>query len=467
MYKTNIDDYIEELRKIKKKNLSERDFYEKVLSVIAKMEQVSLTPESAEKLKQTLLEIGCVDFKTWKEEKQRKGIIVEDEIIGEGMAKGSIATAVSFIGQLLGDYDMASFGLPYMLDGGEEYGWVQSWLKNSKTIRDDRTRIPYYMAAKEALMNWNGLSEEEAVKKINTESFDEIEAQVYAQSSMEAAMEGIAKYIGIPKNRFEEKLLFDDLADLIYEGRFNTPLRNSIKNVVRRNSEANGKGKDDYNDLIMSTLFEVHDAWVRNNSKKFNSRDKKYQHMPSELIGWKEVKADLLFVKPIFEAMGIEVNEEELEKVYNARVKEFFLKNNIRNKEDLAKLISKGKEFYPPLEGYGETLKSIENPEFVRDVIIPSIEEKGIGSIEMKRKEIVESIKENPSVIDVSRLTTEEIKEVEENIGEEIETIATTADDEKRTIVGRILTLAARRDAIKEEISRKKRKENNTHNNNE
>ena len=65
--------------------------------------------------------------------------------------------------------------------------------------------------------------------------------------------------------------------------------------------------------LIMDTLFHVHDGWVKDNVKKFNAREKKHQHMPSELIGWNEAKADLLFVRPIFEAAGIEVNEEELE----------------------------------------------------------------------------------------------------------------------------------------------------------
>ncbi len=463
MYKINIKEYLEELKKIKKENLSEREFYEKVLTVISKMEDVYLTEESAEELKQTLLEIGCVDYTTWKAEKEKEGTILDNEVMGEGIRKGSISAAVSFINQLLGDYDQASFGLSFMLDGGEKHGWVQSWLRNSKNIRDDKKRIPYYMAAKEALMKWNNLSEEEAIRKITTESFEEIESQVYARGSMEAAMEGIAKYIGIPENEEDKKVLFDDLASFVYDGKLSPALEKSIKSAVRRSSVANGKEKDDYNDLIMSTLFNVHDTWVRDNSKKYNLRDKKYQHMPSELIGWEEVKADLLFVKPIFEAMGIEVNEEELEKVYNERVKEFFLKHNIRNREDLAKLIAKGPEFYPTLEGYGEILNGIKDLRVVNFIIIPSIEEKGIGNIEEKRKEIVESIIENPNSADLARLTEEEIKEVESSIGEEIETAVSEADDKKETIVGRIISLAARRDAIKKEIERRS-KGNNTHN---
>ena len=52
---------------------------------------------------------------------------------------------------------------------------------------------------------------------------------------------------------------------------------------------------------------------------------------------------------------------------------------------------------------------------------------------------------------------------MESSIGEEIETAVSEADDKKETIVGRIISLAARRDAIKKEIERRS-KGNNTHN---
>ena len=44
---------------------------------------------------------------------------------------------------------------------------------------------PYQNVAKAALINWNGLSEEEAISKINNESISELESQVYAISSMQ------------------------------------------------------------------------------------------------------------------------------------------------------------------------------------------------------------------------------------------------------------------------------------------
>ena len=43
---------------------------------------------------------------------------------------------------------------------------------------------PYQNVAKAVLINWNGLSEEEANTKIQTESVQELENQVYAMGSM-------------------------------------------------------------------------------------------------------------------------------------------------------------------------------------------------------------------------------------------------------------------------------------------
>ena len=51
---------------------------------------------------------------------------------------------------------------------------------------------PYQNIAKAALMNWNGLTEEEAQKRIESESVRELESQVYALSSVTHAVSGIA-----------------------------------------------------------------------------------------------------------------------------------------------------------------------------------------------------------------------------------------------------------------------------------
>lgn len=52
---------------------------------------------------------------------------------------------------------------------------------------------PYQNIAKEALINWTGLSAEEAEKKVTEESVSELEGQVYAMDSVKYAIAGITK----------------------------------------------------------------------------------------------------------------------------------------------------------------------------------------------------------------------------------------------------------------------------------
>ena len=136
-----MDKCIEILRSIKKDELDERTFYEQVLSALTVWEDYSLNPHDASKLKGVLEEIGCVRYDVWKKEKEEKGESVEDLTIGEGMEHADIGTAVSFVSQLLGSYKTASYGLSKMLDGGEKYGWVQTWLRNSAELRENEPEI--------------------------------------------------------------------------------------------------------------------------------------------------------------------------------------------------------------------------------------------------------------------------------------------------------------------------------------
>ena len=465
--KQGIDSYLTSLKGIKAEKLDEREFYEQVLGVISEMEDVSLTHQTFEQLKTALEDIGCMKYDDWKAQKDERGETVVEGNIGEGLKRGDISTAVSFVSQLLGDYNNASFSLPYMLDGGPEYGWVQQWLKKSQEISQVKQNIPYYQVAKQALMNWNGLSEEEAKKIVSTQTFDEIESQVYAKGSMDYAVEGIKASLELSDKDADELSVF------IYEGGQSKVIDNWKKMIELQDSSLGMEGaynakhnKEMFNNLIMDTLFHVHDGWVQDNVKKFNAREKKHQHMPSELIGWKEAKADLLFVRPIFEAAGIEVNEEELEQVYNGRVKEFFLDHGIQTARNLSDSITQGEEFYPALKGYGDILVTINDPEYVDERIIPTIERQGIGNIEGIRRNIVSQIISNPVPEDVARLSDEEKALVEQSLGQEVSTLTAQRDElhQKNSIVQRIMALANRRRTIKKEISmEEQRKSENLH----
>lgn len=261
----------------------------------------------------------------------------------------------------------------------------------------DEKYTPYRKVAKEALMSWNGLSEEEASDKVRYEDFDELEGQVYAKDSMQYAIDGIIKY---SKKEGISEIDFNDKDNIEILNRSKERLEKYIfgddrfsYSQVLNGEEINLRREmfflKDINpeELALTCLESIHDGWVKDNQKKFMAREKKHQHMPLELIGWKEAKSDLLFLRPILEATGIEVDEQKLEKAYNDKVKRFFRDRKITSKEDLIKQISNGAEFYPALEGQEDIISALSDNEFVRENVISQVEEKGIGDIDRLTKE--------------------------------------------------------------------------------
>lgn len=368
-----------------------------------------------------MLDIGCKGYKEWKAEKEQLGEKVVDYTLGEGLDRANIGTAVSIVSQFLSDYDNAIFSRSYLEDRGWQVDWIERSQKlyperennehNVPTKDNDKTTethsqfggtvghrslsAPYYQIAKQALMEWNGLSLEEAKETISNESFDEIEAKVGAKPSIEHAIERIEE-LGIYEADF--------MRDIVYKGRKPDLLANEMPYFDASS--------------MMDVLFAVHDGWVEDHPDKFMARDKKFQHMPSELIGWEETKKDLLFVKPIFEALGSKVDEQELQDEYNRRVKEFFLENGIVEEHTLAHKIAQGPKFYPALANYPkEALDCITNISWALTNVIPSIEEKGIGNIANTRFNILtDQISENPTAEDLKRLEPFEVRIIDEKL---------------------------------------------------
>ena len=52
---------------------------------------------------------------------------------------------------------------------------------------------PYREVAKRALINWNGLTEEEAEKLVSAQTFQELENKVWAKGSITYAVQSISK----------------------------------------------------------------------------------------------------------------------------------------------------------------------------------------------------------------------------------------------------------------------------------
>ncbi len=311
-------------------------------------------------------------------------------------------------------------------DKREEEKVIGNETKNEPEVC--KLNIPYNKVAMRVLMERNGLSKEEAEKFILEHDFDEIESQVFAKQSIKYVILGINKIY--KRFNVEGRSISKPLLNTVFTGIFGKILRDKSysKRVFEESKEKNYikpwvESPDSIRAKnIIEVLSTVHDGWVMDNQKGFFSRDKKYKHMPIELIGWKEAKEYLLFVEPILESIGIEVNESDLEQAYNKRVKQFFLDKDIKSEDDLIDQISKGTEFYPALNGQEDVIEALSDKKFVEESIISQIKGKGIGSVDSVRKGIIveQIVKGSPDSLneDAKKLTEDEVLLVESLIDE-------------------------------------------------
>ena len=248
--------------------------------------------------------------------------------------------------------------------------------------------------AKTAAQNW-GQDEPQTLE----------DAKGITWGSEVSSIQGIVKVLGLPPE-MEEKMIKD-----VYES-------DSISPEVAKEIQSRIVGiTGTISPNIVKMLSTVHDEWVRNNPNNFmketekGRRKKEYQFVPLELLSWKEAKSDLLFLKPILEASGIEVDEKAVEQQFEVAQKEFLAEHKILSKESLRERLKSGSEFYPALEGldtkFGGNIESLLKDETILEDMASQVEEQvPIKSKEELEKEIVES--ENPCYDDVMWLDTKE-----------------------------------------------------------
>lgn len=436
------EECIAELQGLDKDELSEREFYEKVLEVLQKIPEINL--KTAGVLRDTLRDIGCKKYSEWENEKKQKGKEIE-ETPEYYSSTADIVTAVKTIDKFFGDNQSVIWALEDFVESEE----IQDWIKTSKAQRN-RLNIPYYQSIKYALIEKYNCSEEEAIIEIEDLSESELEGCIFASDSMGYVINFIKETLELTEE--EENEL----------GRFTFHDASKKVNILEKISSMGL----DKNAVIMDALFAVQDGWVREDEtfKKDVARGKDYLSLPSELLGWQNTKNDLWFVKPVFEAAGIEVNEEELEKEYNERVKEFFLDKKITGPIDLVDLLSKGEKFYPALHGQEGIIACLEDNEFVIAKVIPQIEENGIGKIDEVREKILEDIIKKPKREDIERLVEVERAEVDIRLTEKLEAATQELEEEKKKnkLVEGILNKSKLLEKTNQEIEELKSKRRNT-----
>lgn len=217
----------------------------------------------------------------------------------------------------------------------------------------------YRRIAKNVLYNLNGLS---------------------AGSPIKAAVGGIFHALerrGVKFGDEEQDSLFENILNGSKAANHSIirDLKDELKPMARL-SEIDPTSENSLENFTLDVLESVHTDWIKNNSKKFFDEkrvDKMYQFMPLELIGFKEAKADILFLAPILEAAGFKVDDKRLEKAYEARQQKFFEENDLFTRGKLESSTTLQKMFRMNFENeeVPEELKKIDETltdwEFWRD----------------------------------------------------------------------------------------------------
>ena len=212
-------------------------------------------------------------------------------------------------------------------------------------------RVPYKEIAFFALVKWNGKSEEEALEMINTLPVDELEKSVGAKDSVNHAIDSIAAKLNLSE---EDKKAF---SDAVYNGPEDAPIFSKVGQLL--NGQKNKEG------FVLGVLSDIHDGWVVDNSseKTFNKKkDRKQlrQYLPLPLIGFNEVKSDLIFLKPILASCGLDTDSLRLEGSYHELVHNYIRENDLATFQKLIDAVHKGRKFYPVLpEELEERLKPL------------------------------------------------------------------------------------------------------------
>ncbi len=248
--------------------------------------------------------------------------------------------------------------------------------------------------AKTAAQNW-GQAEPQNLE----------EAKGITWGSEISSIKGIVKVLGL-STEMEEKMIQD-----VYESDTISPeiAKEIQKRIIGITETANPN--------IIKMLCTVHDEWVRNNPNNFmketekGRRNKEYQFVPLELLSWKEAKSDLLFLKPILEASGIEIDEKQVEEQFEVTQKEFLIEHRIVSRENLRENLQSGSRFYPALEGletkFGGNIENLLKDQTILEDMVSQVEKQvPIKSREELAKEIIAS--ENPRYDDVMWIATTE-----------------------------------------------------------
>ena len=132
-----MEEVISKLSGIQKEGLTEREFYSKVLEVIDGIKENDLTSENFERLKSTLLGIGCKDVDEWTKEQKEKGAPEIDTYDFDGVYKAvknvSLYEAVNMVSSFLNTKSKAIMATAVILPG-TMHSLAKEWCERNKML---------------------------------------------------------------------------------------------------------------------------------------------------------------------------------------------------------------------------------------------------------------------------------------------------------------------------------------------
>ena len=197
----------------------------------------------------------------------------------------------------------------------------------------------YREIARDCLVNWMGMSTAEANAVCEEETIESLEngsgnrPGVGAMDSINAALSIIVVRLAMSPTHATK------FKDAIING----PDDCGVLKQVREEALAISNEEN----FELSALSAIHDSKVSGNANPKTIEKKKgegqlRQYAPLELVGFNEVKSDLIFLEPILARMGIEVDIHALEAEYNKRSEDFCNEHNLHSSEDIANYIASG-----------------------------------------------------------------------------------------------------------------------------
>ena len=201
-------------------------------------------------------------------------------------------------------------------------------------MEDQKFLGVYREIAANAIQNWelyNKKPEEarsEARKIAENTSIDDLEnGHVWGKGSITAAVRSLIRQMGVD---VEPEAVVDDIYNDVDSSLVNI---SSSLGVI-----------ENINAMIIQALRDIHDQWCIDNAGKFfeAGRNKQYQHLPLELIGWEEAKSDFVFLAPILKKMGVDMDMESIQEQYENEKTVFLRNNGITKEENLREFVASG-----------------------------------------------------------------------------------------------------------------------------